>query len=86
MSTRARAIGRFRVGSRGGAEWGRHLRGRLSLRAKRTLRFEVVREGDHYRVRDTSTGEFVGVAYRFADAAEQASELERGAHSRFKPV
>jgi hypothetical protein len=61
------------VGTRNGAEWGRQ----GSKRLRRASRFEVVREGDHYRVRDGATLEFVGAAYRFADAAEHAYELEK---------
>jgi hypothetical protein len=44
--------------------------------------FEVIEHNGRWRVRDMSSGEFVGVAFRFGDAADMAYELERQARQR----
>lgn len=62
-----------------GAEWGRYL-GKPSRPHRH--RFEVVRHGGYYRVRDISTKQFVSVSYHFADACERAYELELKARQR----
>jgi hypothetical protein len=45
-------------------------------------RFEVVDAVGYYRVRDRMTGDFVGCAFRFVDAAQMAYDLSRHARQR----